>query len=153
MTKIKNKRERKKEWVGGLISTCKSPASLVSFYCSVSLPREWACVRLWERERERDGIEGSHTSPRPSANPNPNPNRTETAGTVSERWIPPPPVIARRRSSDERRCHRQSPLRGQELPQGRSLQGLLRFPLPFPFSRENACLVPEKISLVEKNPV
>jgi hypothetical protein len=102
-------------------------------------------VSVPERERERDGIEGSHTSPRPSADPNPNPNRTETAGTGSERWIPPLPFIARRRSYDERRCHRQSPLRGQELPQGRSLQGLLRFPLPFPFSRENACLVPEKI--------
>jgi hypothetical protein len=118
--------------------------SLFLLFCFIT-KRVSVPERERERERERDGIEGSHTSPRPSADPNPNPNRTETAGTGSERWIPPLPFIARRRSYDERRCHRQSPLRGQELPQGRSLQGLLRFPLPFPFSRENACLVPEKI--------
>ena len=91
-------------------------------------------------EREKDGIESSHTSPRTSPSQNPNPSRTEIAAMGFVRCFPPVPLIARWRSSLQRRGHRKSPLRHQELPQSRSLSGQ---PLifPFPFSRENSCLV------------
>ena len=100
-------------------------------------PSEWV---HYYRERERDGIEGSHTSPRTSPSQNPNPNRTEVAAMGFVRFFPPVPLIARWRSSLQRRGHRKSPLRHQELPQSRSLSGQ---PLvfPFPFSQENSCLV------------
>ena len=92
----------------------------------------------------RDGIESGHTSPRTSPsqnpNPNPNPNRTEIAAMGFVRFFPPVPLIARWRSSLQRRGHRKSPLRHQELPQSRSHSGQPLI-LPFPFSRENSCLV------------
>ena len=88
----------------------------------------------------RDGIESSHTSPRTSPSQNPNPNRTEITAMGFVRCFPPVPLIARWRSSLQRRGHRKSPLRHQELPQSRSLSGQPLI-LPFPFSRENSCLV------------
>ena len=139
----KKKKERKK-----VTSESRAPRVLFLLYSGSPFTSNWATLQeSRERERERDGIEGSHTSPRTRASPNP--NRRESAASI--RWFPPVPFIAWR-SSEQRRGHRKSPLRHQELPQSRSFPGLPRFHYFFLFHFLQKMLVwlpmREKLSLI-----